>query len=150
MEYKEEFQISDQIKKKLSIKESDYYLSVEGFSDWIEAIEEIEIARVKTRVAKLILPESSKSILETKSFPSWLTRAADLIIFALLLKYPKGITKDELAIITGMKETSLVTLLTSKEKKLAEYLTKNDNSEYSLLTTSLHWVINQLETQKEK
>ena len=138
------------MKKKLRLNQNGYDISVKDFTDWIEALEEIEIARLKIRAVEMVSPVLPLSILETQSFPSWFTRKMDLIIFSLLIKYPNGMTKEELTMLTGMKETSLLTLLTSKEKNLAEHLAKNDNNEYSLLRTSLHWAVNELVLQKDK
>lgn len=142
--------MSEKMQRRISVKEGDIEISVQGFSDWIQALEEVRIGRIKTKISRIMDSTRLYSMLKELAFPSWLSRAVDLITFAMLVEFPNGLTKKELASITGMKKDSVATYLTSKEIGLAEYLTKNDEDKYLLRASSLDWAINQLENQKEK
>ncbi|MBD3157492.1 MAG: hypothetical protein GF309_01770 [Candidatus Lokiarchaeota archaeon] len=142
--------MSEKMQRRISVKESNIEISVQGFSDWIEALEEVRIGRIKTRLSRIMDSTRLYSMLNELTFPSWLSRAVDLITFAMLVEFPNGLTKKEAASITGMKEDSVATYLTSKEIGLAEHLTKNDEGKYLLRASSLDWAINQLEKLKEK
>ncbi len=115
------------MKKNLSAKVDDYTLEVEDFEDWMEALADIELGRVKlelTKAAGLSWPFEVSSGLK---FSSPTVTAKEQIVCALLLKYPKGLSKIDLQSATGMKSDSLATYLTSKQEKIAEGFEKQDD-----------------------
>ncbi len=124
------------MKRTLSAKVEGYILEVEEFEEWMEALADIELGRIKLELAKAAGLDWPFEVTTGMTFSSSSVTSKEQIICALLMKYPKGLSKTDLQKATGMKPDSLVTYLTSKQKQIAEGIEKQDD-EYMIKTSWL-------------
>ncbi|TET09518.1 MAG: hypothetical protein E3J86_07875 [Candidatus Thorarchaeota archaeon] len=113
--------------RNLSVKIDDYTLEVEEFEEWIDALADIELGRIKLEIAKVARLGWPFEVSAGLKFSSPSVTSKEQIICALLLKYPKGLSKIDLQSATGMNPDSLATYLTSKQKEIAEGIEKQDD-----------------------
>lgn len=112
------------MKRTLSVKIDDYILEVEEFEEWMEALADIELGRIKLELAKVAGLNWPFEVSSGLNFSSLSVTSKEQIVCALLLKYPTGLSKTDLKSATGMKSDSLATYLTSKQEKIAEGIEK--------------------------
>ena len=125
------------MKRTLSAKVEGYILAVDDFEDWLDALADIELGRIKLEIAKAAGLDWPFEITTGLTFSSSSVTSKEQIICALLMKYPKGLSKSDLQNATRMKPDSLTTYLTSKQEKIADGIEKQDD-EYLIKTSWLN------------
>ena len=128
------------MRKSISVSVGEYNLHVDDFDDWLEALDEIELGRIKIEVARTVGLDFHSGIGGRKAVPSERITAKERLICILLLHHPKGISKESLQAATGMKPTSLATYLSSKQKGLAEGIKDTDDG-YVIEKDRLNWAL---------
>jgi hypothetical protein len=133
------------MKRKLSVKIDDYILEVEDFEEWMGGLANLELGRVKLVLAKAAGLSWPYNVISGLKFSNSSVTSKEHIICALLLMYPKGLSKAELQSATGMKSDSLATYLTSKQEKIAEGIEKQEEV-YLLKDT---WLVSAMQIARD-
>ncbi len=128
------------MKRNVSVKFGDYELKVEEFDDWSGAIAELSLGSTIMKIAFIVGHKVIYDSAAPLQFPEGVLTAKEKIVCSLLLRYPDGLSKENLQSATGMKPDSLATYLTSKQEGLAEGFEKSEN-DYSIKKETIGWAI---------
>lgn len=128
------------LRKSIPVSVGEYDLHVDDFDDWLEALNEIELGRIRIEIARTTGLGLHSGIARRGAIPCISLTAKERLICALLLQHPKGVSKESLQAATGMKPTSLATYLSSKQEGLAEGIRNTDNG-YVIEESWLDWAL---------
>ena len=128
------------MKKMLSVEVEGYTLKVDEIDDWLDALAEIELGRIKIQIAKAASLDWPFDVTSGMTFSCSSVTLKEQIVCALILKYPKGLSKTDLQRATGMNPDSLATYLTSKQERIADWVGK-ENDEYGIKADRLSFAV---------
>lgn len=116
------------MKRSLSVSIEPYRLEVAEFDNWKQALADIELGQIQMKIVKILGVKWPYTLSAELEIPCKSLSAKEQIVCALLLEYPKGLTKEILQGITGMTSDSVATYLTSKEKGIALGIIKEEEN----------------------